>query len=125
MIDQPLLMALLIACRAFSGNDTFDDLVYKLNSKDYNASKSTAISKIGEAACAQTYEVYNKGTASFQQYLNAYNFYLYWIDRYMINPKQEKCTAPKGGYNGKGATFIEKRFTSASIAKIAELLNTN
>ena len=125
VIDQPLLMALLIAARAYMGNTKFDDLVYKLNSKDYNPSKSTPISKIGEAACAQTSEVYTKGTASFQQYLNAFNFYLYWIDRHMSDPTQENCAAPKGGYHGKGAAFIEKRINSGSTAKIEQVLNTN
>ena len=46
VIDQPLLMTLLIAARAYMGNTKFDDLVYKLNSKDYNPSKSTPISRL-------------------------------------------------------------------------------
>jgi len=108
VIDQPLLMALLITATFYAGVDKFDSLIEKLNKKDYNPSQKTPISKIGEAATAQTNDVYNKNSASYDQYINAFNFYIYWIERHMNNPDQLNCQGPKQGYSKKGEEWVDK-----------------
>ena len=111
VIDQPLLMALLITSRVYKHKPVFEDLVRKLNRKDYNAAEKTAIAKIGEAAIGAENDVDRKTEGSFESYINAFNFYLYWIERYMKDSKQHNCAAPKGGYIGKGKEWIDKYFT--------------
>ena len=110
VIDQPLMMALLITSRVYKDQPNFEDLVRKLNRKDYNAAKKTAIAKIGEAAIGAENDVYRKTEGSYEAYVNAFNFYLYWIERYMKDPKQFNCAAPRGGYIGKGKGWIDKYF---------------
>jgi len=101
---------LLIASRVYKDKPVFEDLVRKLNRKDYNAAEKTAIAKIGEAAIGAENDVYRKTEASYQAYVNAFDFYLYWIERYMKDPKQFNCSAPRGGYIGKGQEWIDKYF---------------
>lgn len=110
VIDQPLLMALLMTSHVYRDNPNFEDLVRKLNRKDYNAAQKTAISKIGEAATNANNEVYKKSEGNFDAYTNAFNFYLYWIERHVKNPDQINCFAPKTGYAGKGREWVDKYF---------------
>jgi hypothetical protein len=115
IIDQPLIMAFLIAAKAFPNNPTLEDLVNKLNIKDYNASKGTPISKIAEAATSSTKDVHIKNGSSYDIYLRAFNFYLYWINRQIENPNQIKCKGKQGGYDGYGAEFVEKYISNANV----------
>lgn len=107
VIDQPLLMALLVTSKSYMGEERFSDLIVKLNEKDYNPSSKTPVSKIGEAATAMTDDVYTKGSASYDQYVKAFDFYIYWIKRHMEDPDQTNCQGPKGGYSGKGKEWVE------------------
>lgn len=108
IIDQPLLMALLIAARAYSKDKNLADLITKLNEKDFNPSHKTPISKIAEAATGGTSDVYVKQSANYDAYTRAFDFYLYWIERYISDPSSEKCKSPHGGYTNKGCEFVEK-----------------
>lgn len=108
VIDQPVLMALLITSRVYAGDAKFAELIDNLNKKNYNPSERTAVSKIGEAATAQTYDVYTKNSASFDQYTSAFDFYIYWIERHMTNSTQTNCAAPKQGYTNKGKEWVYK-----------------
>lgn len=121
VIDQPLMMALLIAAKAFPNNSKLENLVKKLNSKDYNASQSTPISKIGEAATSSTRDVHVKNGSSYDIYLRAFNFYLYWINRHIENPNQINCKGKQGGYDGYGAEFVDK-YISCPDANLNQLL---
>lgn len=115
IIDQPLLMALLIAARAYPDDDNLGDLITKLNKKDYNASHNTPISKIGEASIGATSDVYVKGNASYDAYTRAFDFYLYWIERYITDPSSERCRSPQGGYAKKGCEFVNKMINCEKI----------
>jgi len=108
VIDQPLLMALLIASKVYADKPVFDDLIYKLNRKDYNAAEKKPISFIGEAATGATSNVYKKDTASFETYKAAFNFYLYWIQRHMEDADQTGCKGRQGGYDGYGNEWVAK-----------------
>ena len=108
VIDQPLLMSLLIASKVYAEKPVFDDLIYKLNRKDYNAAEKKPISFIGEAATGATNNVYRKDTASFEVYKAAFNFYLYWIQRHMENADQTGCKGRQGGYDGYGKEWVAK-----------------
>ena len=108
VIDQPLLMALLISSKEHADKPVFDDLIYKLNRKDYNAAEKKPISFIGEAATGARSDVYVKDTSSYDTYAKAYDYYLYWIQRHMENPDQTGCSGRRGGYKGYGAEWVAK-----------------
>ena len=108
VIDQPLLMALLIASKVYADKQVFDQLIFKLNCKDYNASEKKPISYIGEAATGARNDVYTKDAANYETYKKAYNYYLYWIQRHVENPDQTGCAGRRGGYDGYGQEWVAK-----------------
>ena len=105
-IDPPLLTALLAATKAFKGDKHFNELVRACNDRSYvNGAKTNALGKIMMAALQYTDEVYVRGgEAKYAVYRKAYNFYLYWIDRY-VNNESDRQTGKnlkgrQGGYDG-------------------------
>lgn len=126
VIDQPLLMALLITSRVYKDQPVFEDLIRKLNRRDYNSSEKKPIGKIADAATGSENDVYRKSEGNFDAYVNAFNFYLYWIERHMKDPDQCKCASPKGGYAKKGKEWIKKwvdKFTKEDDNALIEALN--
>ena len=105
-IDPPLLTALLAASKAFKGDKHFEDLIVKLNNREFfQGSTTNALGKIMMAAMQYTDEVYIRGgEAKYATYRKAYNFYLYWIERYVKNPSDREIgknlKGRQGGYDG-------------------------
>mgnify|MGYP001189449095 CR=1 FL=1 len=105
-IDPPLLTALLAATKAFKGNPHFDELVKSCNEREFvNGANTNALGKIMMAALQYTDEVYVRGgEAKYAVYRKAYNFYLYWIERYVKNESDRQTgknlKGRQGGYDG-------------------------
>ena len=105
-IDPPLLTALLAASKAFKGEKHFEDLIMKLNNREFfQGSTTNALGKIMMAAMQYTDEVYIRGgEAKYATYRKAYNFYLYWIERYVKNQSDRETgknlKGRQGGYDG-------------------------
>ena len=115
-------MALLIASREYAKKQVFNDLICKLNRKDYNAAEKKPISFIGEAATGARNDVYIKDAANYETYKKAYNYYLYWIQRHMENPDQTGCSGRRGGYDNYGEGWVAKYIQTCDNA-LTEALN--
>ena len=108
-IDPPLLTALLAATKAFKGDKHFNELVRACNDRSYvNGAKTNALGKIMMAAMSITDEVYVRGgEAKYSTYRKAYNFYLYWIERYVKNESDRNVESNlKGRQNGYDGDMI-------------------
>ena len=68
-----------------------DQLIFKLNCKDYNASEKKPISYAWEAATGARNDVYTKDSANYETYKKAYNYYMHGIQRHVENPDQTGC----------------------------------
>ena len=122
VIDQPLLMALLITSHVYKDQPVFEDLIRKLNRRDYNSSEKKPISKIADAATGAESGVYIKNAGSFDVYVNAFNFYLYWIERHMEHPNKIGCSGRRGGYAEYGKEWVAKHIQTCDNA-LTEALN--
>ena len=106
-IDQPLLTAILAATKAFADDPYFEEIINACNDKEYYRGKTTnAIGKILQAADQiECDEVYRKTSeAKYDTYRRAYNYYLYWIVRYVENAADRKVgnvlKNRKNGFDG-------------------------
>ena len=68
-----------------SNSDPFDELVRSCNVSICDGANTNALGKIMMAALQYTDEVYVRVASKICVYRKAYNFYLYWIDRYVNN----------------------------------------
>ena len=108
-IDPPLLTALLAATKAFKGDKHFNELVRLCNDRRFeNGTTTNALGKIMMAAMSITEEVYVRGgEAKYSTYRKAYNFYLYWIERYVKNESDRNVGSNlKGRQNGYDGDMI-------------------
>ena len=104
-IDSPLLCALLAASKVFKNDPHFEELIRLCNEREFTSGKKTnALGKILSAELGLTKEVQVDSSAKYDAYRKAYNFYLYWIVRYVQNENDRKLGSSlkgrQGGYDG-------------------------
>ena len=104
-IDSPLLCALLAATKVFKNDPHFEELIRLCNEREFTSGKKTnALGKILSAELGLTKEVQVDSSAKYDAYRKAYNFYLYWIVRYVQNENDRKLGSSlkgrQGGYDG-------------------------
>ena len=104
-IDSPLLCTLLAASKVFKNDPHFEELIRLCNEREFTSGKKTnALGKILSAELGLTKEVQVDSSAKYDAYRKAYNFYLYWIVRYVQNENDRKLGSSlkgrQGGYDG-------------------------